>query len=411
MILLGWLPLSLYGQQSQPTDSSEQAVIQKEPQKKRKKFDILPALSYAPETKLTLGGIGYYYPDFSGGDPTTRQSNVNFLAVYTLAKQVLIEGYWDLFTPGNKYRFRGEALYNKYPDRLYGVGNEADWLILQVPEGDEAPDSLNYLPYSNQFIRFRPVLLRKITESISAGLQYEMEYVYDFTVHSEDYRFGDLNDSLACIATPIEGVRSGLGVNFLLDTRDYLLNPIKGTYLEVGGMYYAPWLGSDYTFGNILVDYRKYINTVGNHTLALRAYLNLRPGPADQPIQYRGLSRVGGNSLVRGYFKGTFADRHLNAFEMEYRLPLWPENTDATFWQFWRKVGVVGFLSGAQVYHDMDEWALNRFHLAGGFGLRLLFNKESRVNIRIDYGWGLTKNSAGPGKRQSGLYFYLAESF
>ena len=28
-----------------------------------KKMDIFPAISYAPETRLTLGGIGYYYLD------------------------------------------------------------------------------------------------------------------------------------------------------------------------------------------------------------------------------------------------------------------------------------------------------------------------------------------------------------
>lgn len=375
----------------------------------QKKFDILPAISYSPETKLTLGGIGYYYPNFSNGDSTTRQSNINFLAVYTTAKQIVLEGTWDLFSAGNKYRYRGLLWYNKYPDRLYGVGNEADWRINRLMDG--AWDTINYIPYSNQFIRFNPSVLKKFGKNISAGFQYEMEYVWDFYQLGDDLQFMQAKDSLSYQQIPIEGLRSGLGVSFLYDSRDYLLNPLKGTYLEMNALYYTPLLGSKYTFGNILMDYRKYINPISNHTIALRAYVNLRPSPAEENIQYRALSRVGGRDLVRGYFKGTYADQHMTAFELEYRLPLWPEDTDATFWQFWRKVGLVGFLSGAQVVPSLDEWSIDQFNLAGGVGLRLLFNKETRVNIRIDYGWGLSADSNGIGKRQSGLYFFLAEAF
>ncbi len=375
----------------------------------QKKFDILPAISYSPETKLTLGGIGYYYPDFSKGDSTTRQSNINILAVYTTAKQIVLEGTWDLFSAGNKYRYRGLAWYNKYPDRLYGLGNEASWRIERLM--DNQFDTLNYIPYSNQFIRLNPSILKKFSKNVSAGFQWEMEYVWDYKLLGDELQFIEAQDSLAFQQIPVEGLRSGLGLTFLYDSRDYLLNPLKGSYLEMTALYYSPLFGSQYTFGNILLDYRKYINPVSNHTLALRAYLNLRPSPAEENIQYRALSRVGGRDLVRGYFKGTFADQHMTAFELEYRLPLWPEDTDATFWQFWRKVGLVGFLSGAQVFPSFDQWSPDQFNLAGGFGLRLLFNKETRVNIRIDYGWGLSGDSGGLGKRQSGLYFFLAEAF
>jgi len=49
--------------------------------------------------------------------------------------------------------------------------------------------------------------------------------------------------------------------------------------------------------------------------------------------------------------------------------------------------------------------------LAGGTGLRILFNDDSKVNLRIDYAWGFAPNSNGLGKRQTGLYFFLAEAF
>jgi hypothetical protein len=54
-----------------------------------RRFDVFPAISYSPETKLTLGVIGYAYFDWRGGDLATPLSFVEFLAVYTTANQIL----------------------------------------------------------------------------------------------------------------------------------------------------------------------------------------------------------------------------------------------------------------------------------------------------------------------------------
>lgn len=128
-------------------------------------------------------------------------------------------------------------------------------------------------------------------------------------------------------------------------------------------------------------------------------------------IPIRALSRVGGHKFIRGYFRGTYQDNHMAAFETEYRLPFWREGTDAKLWQVWKRLGVVGFVSGAQVFHEPSEFGFDRFHLAVGGGLRILFNPESRVNLRIDYAVGLHKGSDGSDKRQSGFYFFLGEAF
>ena len=104
------------------------------PERTFKKIDLFPAISYAPETKLTLGGIGYYYLDLYRGSPATKISNINFLAVYTLNQQVALEGYWDIFTDGNRWRTRGMAFYNKYPYRNYGRGNEPGVPVVEYLE-------------------------------------------------------------------------------------------------------------------------------------------------------------------------------------------------------------------------------------------------------------------------------------
>ena len=92
-------------------------------------------------------------------------------------------------------------------------------------------------------------------------------------------------------------------------------------------------------------------------------------------------------------------------------MPFWPEGTTAKLWQIWKRLGIVGFISGAQVFHETSDFQIDAFNIAMGGGLRILFNPQSRVNIRIDYAIGLSKGSDGINKRQRGLYFNLGEAF
>lgn len=373
-----------------------------------KRVDVLPAISYSPETKLTLGVIGYYYLDLAREDMATRISNINFLAVVTTAKQIAIETEWDLFTDGNKWRFRGQAFYNKYPDRNYGLGNSANTLIAEV-DNDLNVDTFNYLRFNSDRILFAPAFLRKVKDNIYIGLRTDMEYLFNEEITPREYYF--LNEDSSTIQDlPVAGLRSGAGVQFIFDTRTHVLNPIDGFFVEATSTLYTNWLGSDFKFSTHTIDLRKYINPVSNHTLALRMVQNWRFSEEGIPI--RALSRVGGTRFIRGYFKGTYQDYHLTAFELEYRLPFWSEeNVEPNFWKMWKRLGVVVFGSASQVYGKESSFGFSRFHYTAGAGLRILFNRRSRANLRIDYAFGLAPHSNGPGQKQTGLYFRLAEAF
>ncbi len=375
-------------------------------QKKQRKLDVFPAISYSPETKLTLGVIGIKYFDFSKGDPKTPLSQLEFFTVYTTAKQLLIEGRWEFFTSQNCWRTRGEAIYNHYTDRNYGIGNDAGMLI--ATQDDEANDTLNYLLFKADRIKFSPVVLRKIGEGLYLGLQYDMESMFNYEPVPDAYHF--LNaDSSRLTDLPVTGWRSGAGIQLLYDTRDFVANPLHGSLVEFNALHYHKWFGADYQYARLMLDARHYINTFSNQTLALRGFLSILTSDGDIP--FRALSRTNGHKFIRGYFRGTYQDFDLAGFEAEYRLPFWKEGEPTKLKQVWKRLGLVAFISGAQAFHNGDEFAFDRFNLAAGGGLRILFNQSSRVNIRVDYAFGLQKNSDGPGKRQRGLYFFLAEAF
>lgn len=398
VMILFIMPLIAAGQNNLQNDSVGINKI--------KKLDIFPAISYSPETKLTLGVIGITYFNLSGKNQSTPVSNVEFIGIYSLNRQIILETRWDVFSSRNRWRSRGEAFFNRYPDRNYGLGNRAETLVLQA-DGQGNRDTFNYLLFNSDRLKLSPVALRFLSSSLYIGLQYDMEYVYRMQIRELQSFIN--SDSALIQDLDVAGLRSGIGFQLLFDTRKPLLNPLKGTSIELNNLHYAKFLGSDYQFSLISVDARKFINTLKNQTLALRV-LGAMEFTNDK-IPMRALSRIGGPKFIRGYFKGTYQDRHMLAFESEYRLPFWPEGNNTNFWRVWKRLGVVGFLSGGQVFHSLSEFSLDRFNLAIGGGLRILFNAQSRVNLRIDYAVGLRNDSGGPGKRQNGLYFFLGEAF
>jgi outer membrane protein assembly factor BamA len=393
---------SLKGQ-SPATDS----VPGTAPKRDHKTLDIFPAISYSPETKLTLGAIGIAYLDLRKGDPGTPLSNIEFLGVYTLAKQILIESRWEMFGSRRQWRLRGELLLQRYPDRNYGIGNDASVLLAEIDDAGQR-DTVNYLNFNSDRIKFSPIALYRLRPNLYAGLQTDLEYLFKYDEIPERYTFLGA-DSSSIRDIPVAGLRSGIGVQVLYDDRDNLINPLKGSFIEFNSRHYTKWMGSDFRFDQLALDVRRYVNPWKNHTVALRCTTNLEF--TKDAIPLRALSRVGGHKFIRGYFRGTYQDHHLLAFEAEYRLPLWRDGQKFRRWHIWERFGLVGFLGGAQVFRDAAELRMDHFNLAAGGGLRILLNAASRANVRIDYAIALRPDSDGPGKRQRGFYFFLGEAF
>lgn len=377
-----------------------------------RKYDILPAISYAPETGLTLGAIGYRYLRL-GKDLPTRQSAIDFVAVYTTRNQIIVESNWNIFTNGDKFWFRGFAGYRLFPDRNYGIGNSPDAVVREYElENGLKSDStdLNYLNFSIQRFTFRPAFMMKLMDNIYGSVRFDFEYQYDLRIVPDQFVFLQGGEGINQMYYNTTGIRSGAGLAVVYDSRDNILNARSGAFIDYSAMFYGNLMGSDYTYTFTRLDARKYFNPVSNHSIALRG--NVILSRSDDPvIPMQGLARVGGHDFVRGYFRGTFQDRNLVSFEAEYRLPFWKDDVDAPLYKFWKRLGIVASFSGAQVYGYSGNFAFDKFNYAVGTGLRLLFNPESKVNIRVDYSWGLSKDSAGPGKRQTGLYFFLSEAF
>ena len=94
---------------------------------------------------------------------------------------------------------------------------------------------------------------------------------------------------------------------------------------------------------------------------------------------------------MRGYFEGRFRDKNLLALQAEYRLPL--------FWRF----GLAAFAGAGKVADAFAELNSGGIKYSYGAGLRYLFSKREKIQVRLDVGFD--------GKGGSAFYFSIFEAF
>ena len=151
-------------------------------------------------------------------------------------------------------------------------------------------------------------------------------------------------------------------------------------------MLYTAELGSDFTYWTFEHDDRRYISLADDKVLAIQAYISMAIGEAP----FNRLPAMGGQNRMRGYYEGRYRDEAYLMGQVEYRQVL------SGRWGF-VVLGAVG-----DVAEDLTKFHGSDFKLAGGAGIRFLFNKEEKVNLRVDFGIG---------KDTSGVYFGLEEAF
>lgn len=362
--------------------------------KRKSQLLILPIISYSPETSFVFGVLGGYYFDLAKGDTSARMSQLQLITAYSTNGQLNFRPGWELITQNEDYIFRGKISIAQFPDKNYGIGNQADLLLIDYENG--ASKTLNHLRYTVNRYSLQTSFLRKVKNKLYAGLQIELENVYNYEILADSIRYLSGQSEIDNLA--LEGFRAGAGFNLNYDSRTNTLNPSNGSFVEFKTIFFGKWLGSDFRYNSFSLDARKYINIVPKHTLALQLLINHNYPQNNNKIPLRGLAQLGGTDLIRGYRQGTYQDNNLTAAQVEYRMPLW------------KFIGVVGFAGIGQVYEQSNHWKLDRFHTGVGAGIRFMISKQQRINFRIDYAVGLDKNS-DVGKAQSGIYLFVGEAF
>lgn len=235
--------------------------------------------------------------------------------------------------------------------------------------------------FTPRTFNLKMALQRKIWSELALGLEYV--YTQNSIIKVEE----DGSLAKGNIVGSRGGKSSGMGLVLTWESRNNIFYPSSGSFYQLTTTLFSHAWGSDYNFKRLVIDGRRYFSPWSSHVLALQGYLSLQSGvpPFDK------LSKLGGESIMRGYYQGRYRDKNMFILQMEYRVvPV-----------FWR-LGLVGFAGIGDVADRMDHFDFGHFKYSYGLGVRFLFKRDEKLNLRIDFAFG---------KKSSGFYITLGEAF
>lgn len=327
---------------------------------KARKVKILPvpAFGYSPETRSYIGAVALFTFDLYK-DSVTRISNAKVEFNYTQNKQLILETAWNYFFKQEKWFTKGQFHYSKFPDLYYGIGS-------QTPNSDK-------LVFNSNRIIMEAFVLKKIGAKLFTGLN--AKYI----------NYSNLNSDSSRVNFPeLVGTSTfGLGYSLIKDTRNSLLTPTKGTYINCNTSYNF----SNTNYLELMVDVRYYKTWKEKFTFSNRWVNDFNFGTPP----FYDYAILGGDKFVRGYYYGRYRDNNLSSLQSEFRFPV-----------VWR-IGLSTFGGLSTIYSKTNGLKFSNVKTNYGIGLRFLVDKKDRTNLRLDYALGNDNNS--------GFYISFGESF
>lgn len=334
----------------------------------RHRLLVLPIVARSVETSWSFGAaVSSTFHLKSAEDSTTRTSNLQALALYSLNKQLVLAINGSIYFPGEKYILNQQISYSYFPDKFWGIGKA-------TPDSNEEPYN-----YKQFYVYLHPQ--RLVGRKLFLGILYEFQKLWDVK-----YIDGGLFDKEQ-VAGRYGYIVSGLGASITYDSRNNAFAPDRGSMLQFHMSHFNNILGSDYEYTNFVVDLRKFFRVYKQQVLALQAYGFFNAGE----VPLRSLAALGGANSMRGYYSGRYRDKNQAVLQAEYRIPL-----------FWR-IGCVVFSDIGNVGSTISQLNFDHLKYSYGGGLRIALSKAERLNLRLDYGIG--QGSA------KGFYFQLGEAF
>jgi hypothetical protein len=338
------------------------------PPAKRSEFVILPVVYRTPETGWAGGIAGQFSLRPAQAGPLSRPSSVQFALITTENKQTIFTAKPEIYLLRENIVVAGTLEISRYPGYFYGVG----------PDTADAAEEL-YTPRQT-LIEIQALHRLGAGGALYGGLVF---------IH-ESYHFIYFNPAGRLIRGGIPGsqggVFTGLGLGLRWDDRDNIFFPRRGRFWQIYAVRTGGWLGADYAFTRIKADLRQYTSLWAGHILALQLRFEAASGGG---VPFMALPKLGGDSLMRGYYAGRYRDNVMAAVQAEYRLPV--------FWRF----DAVLFGGLGQVAPSLAALRAGALRTSVGAGLRLRVSAEG-TNLRMDIGWG---------HGSPGVYFTAGEAF
>lgn len=365
------------------------------PNRKKTGITPLPNFAYNPSIGAQIG-LKAVAGKVLGTDPNTYMSIAATAASITTKGIIYAYLSHNVFTPGNKWNLVGSLVAAKTvtPDFGIGIGrmingNEDD-LILTNPE------RRGYILHA-QYYNFREKIYKQVDDHLflGAGVSFDIRKKIEnrhtgdeptpYTIYSDRHGF-DRDHYQA----------NGLLFDIQYTSRDNQNRAYKGLYANAGIRVNQTWMGSSKNAIQLTSDFRKYWSLSKRnpeHVIALWHWGSYVINGALPFLELPGSGKDASSRSGRGYTVGYFKGPRYFYSETEYRFPITRNK----------------FLSGVAFFNiqttddELGTKLFQHWQPGGGAGLRILFNKNTRTNLGIDYAFG--KNGL------NGLFLGLNEAF
>ena len=355
---------------------------------KQKKFALLPSIGYNPSFGFVIGVKVSAVKQF-GTKENTNLSSFGLEGLLTSKGIITVQARHNLFTAENKFNFQGNWQLSKFliEDYNIGTGNK-DYLTNS--------DSAFLIKFN--YVRLTEKIYQKIGQYWYAGVGASFNIRYKIDDEKLDsfgstphYRYSLRNEFSA---TKYSANSLLLAIQY--NSREHPLRSYGGIYADFNLAVSQKWLGSTKNAVQFLYDIRKYVSLSSKNPEHVLAFWHLASYKLSGAVPYLALHGTGSdiyNRSGRAYTIGRFKGLSFGYFESEYRFPITRN----------KLISGVAFVNVQTASDDLGKKLFQYWDPGGGGGLRILFQKQSRSTICIDY----AKGKYGSG----GLFFGLNEVF
>lgn len=388
----------------------------------QKKIDwsIAPGPNYSSDVGFGIGFLlaGLYRLDRT--DSVTAPSNISVYGNFTTRKFVLVRFSGDNIFSHNTQRLSYSGAFVYFPGAFYGVGYRAG----QEGYAQELTTTMGIFRISHC-----TSLIGRFYVGLSGGIDYTgakytasgmpgvINSIHDKVLEDPTYRpkskdMAELYDLwrdgrydpakqdpftnfIDHTGDDPNAFNVNVGVFAQYDTRDVTFNASKGIFLKAEAKWYPSWLGNTGRhFGRFTLTFDAYRKLWKGAVLAYDLFADFTAGTPSWHMY----AKMGGMERMRGYYEGRYRDKRLVETQIELRQKIY------------RRHGIVGWIGGGQVWGtDKFRWKNTLY----SFGCGYRFEFKNRMNIRLDYGWGVYGNPDLPWdrKRSSAFLFTASEAF
>jgi len=366
---------------------------------KKSPVAILPSLSYNPSMGFVIGAKAS--AGLQKGNPeNTNYSIIGLEAIYSTKGIITLQARHNIFTAENKWNFQGNWQLSKFGMVDYGLGTgnseyqTSSFVINDYPteNGDSA------FPVKYGYLRLLEKVYRKIGSHlyVGGGVSFEIFSNIEDEKATSSYATPHQRYSDRHGFDPDRYSANGLMANIQYNTREHPTRSYGGFYADVSFQFNQKWMGSTKNAIQAYYDLRKYWSLSKRnpeHVIAVWTWASYTLS-GEQPylaLPYTASDTY--NRSGRGYTLGRFKGPSFSYFETEYRFPITRN----------KLISGVCFINMQSASDDFDKKIYESWEPGGGAGLRILFQKESRTTICIDFGQGKYGSS--------GIFFGLNEVF